>query len=125
MARRDIQGVVDFGHLETYAAHDTVVIDEVLALFREQAGMWLKLMDPSSGGEGWRDGAHTLKGASLGVGAFQLAEVCAEAEALADAGIGERTVLFERVQTALDAALVDIAAYAHEQMLKSLKTPRH
>jgi hypothetical protein len=124
MARRDIQGVVDFDHLETYAAHDAAVIDEVLALFREQAGMWLKLMDPEDGGEGWRDGAHTLKGASLGVGAFELADACAEAEAAADAGLGERAVLYERVRTALDAALVDIAAYAHEQMLKSLKTPR-
>jgi hypothetical protein len=124
MARRDIQGVVDFDHLETYAAHDTAVIDEVLALFREQAGLWLKLMDPEAGGEGWRDGAHALKGASLGVGAFRLAEVCGEAEVKADAGLGERVVLFGRVRTALDAALVDIAAYAHEQMLKSLKTPR-
>ena len=38
MARRDLTGAVDFGYLETYAANDQAVIDEVLALFREQAG---------------------------------------------------------------------------------------
>ena len=124
MARRDIQGAVDFDHLETYAAHDAALIDEVLALFREQAGLWLRLMDPVEGGEGWRDGAHTLKGASLGIGAFQLAEACSEAEAAATPGLGERAVLFERVRDALDAVLADIAAYNHEQLLKSLKTPR-
>jgi len=124
MARRDITGAVDFAHLEQYAAYDAALIEEVLALFREQAGMWLKLMDPDAGGEGWRDGAHTLKGASLGVGAFQLAETCSEAEAATGTGYGERKVLFERVRTALDAVLADIAAYSHEQMLKSLKTPR-
>ena len=124
MARRDIQGAVDFDHLETYAAHDAALIDEVLALFREQAGLWLKLMDPDQDGEGWRDGAHTLKGASLGIGAFQLAEVCGAAEAATGSGLGGRSVLFGRVRDALDAVLADIAAYNHEQMLKSLKTPR-
>jgi hypothetical protein len=124
MARRDIQGAVDFDHLETYAAHDAALIDEVLTLFREQAGLWLRLMDPAEGGEGWRDGAHTLKGASLGIGAFQLAEACSAAETATGTGLGERGVLFDRVRDALDAALADIAAYSHEQMLKSLKTPR-
>ena len=124
MARRDIQGAVDFDHLESYAAYDAGVIDEVLVLFREQSTLWLRLMDPQEGSEGWRDGAHTLKGAALGVGAFQLAEVCSAAEAATGAGVGERTVMFDKVRNALDAALADIAAYSHEQMLKSLKTPR-
>lgn len=124
MARRDIQGAVDFGHLESYAAYDAGVIDEVLALFREQSSLWLRLMDPKEGAEGWRDGAHTLKGAALGVGAFQLAEVCSAAEAATGAGVGERSVMFDKVRDALDAALADIAAYTHEQMLKGLKTPR-
>ena len=39
MARRDIKGVVDFAYLEGYAAHDPGVIDEVLAIFREQAAI--------------------------------------------------------------------------------------
>jgi HPt (histidine-containing phosphotransfer) domain-containing protein len=119
LARRDLTGAVDFAHLETYAAGDAVVIEEVLALFREQAAMWIRLLDPAS--EGWRDAAHTLKGSALGVGAFALADACAAAET-ASADAIERAAKLERVRDALDAALADIAAYVHEQALKSLKS---
>jgi len=122
MARRDLTGAVDFAHLETYAAHDGDVIDEVLAIFREQTAIWIRLLDPSGPDAVWRDGAHTLKGASLGVGAFALAQACAEAEQGADLEAGRRAVLLSRVQDALDAALADIAAYAHERALTGLKT---
>jgi HPt (histidine-containing phosphotransfer) domain-containing protein len=120
MARRDLTGAVDFRHLETFAAGDQVVVDEVLAIFREQAAMWLRLLDPAS--EGWRDAAHTLKGSALGVGAFALADECEAAELAAD-DVATRTRLLESVRTELDRALADIAAYAHEQALKSLKGP--
>ncbi|OYX92256.1 MAG: Hpt domain-containing protein, partial [Caulobacter sp. 35-67-4] len=53
------------------------------------------------------------KGAARGVGAFALGDVCERCEA------GQASL--DDVKTALDAALMDIAAYAHEQMLKSLK----
>jgi hypothetical protein len=123
MARRDIAGVVDFAHLERYAAGDQALVDEVLALFREQAAIWVKLLDPSGPPEVWRDGAHTLKGAALGVGAFELAKACEAAEQAA--GGPEASVvgapLLDRVRTALDAALADIAAYAHERALQSLR----
>jgi HPt (histidine-containing phosphotransfer) domain-containing protein len=123
MARRDLTGAVDFAHLEAYAAHDGDVIDEVLAIFREQTAIWIRLLDPAGPEAVWRDGAHTLKGASLGVGAFTLAEACAEAEQGSALDVSQRAVLLTRVQDALDAALADIAAYAHERALKGLKTP--
>jgi len=123
MARRDLTGAVDFAHLETYAAHDGDVIDEVLAIFREQAAIWVRLLDPAGPSAVWRDGAHTLKGAASGVGAFALADACAEAEQGADLAIGQRAVLLNRVQNALDAALADISAYVHERALAGLKTP--
>jgi HPt (histidine-containing phosphotransfer) domain-containing protein len=123
MARRDLTGAVDFSYLEGYAANDQAVIDEVLALFREQAALWMRLMDPAAPGDTWRDAAHTIKGAALGVGAKDLAEACAAAEQAAGLGAVERTLRLERVRNALDAALADIAAYAHEQALKSLRSP--
>ena len=122
MARRDLTGAVNFTHLETYAAGDQGVVDEVLAIFREQAAMWMRLLDPAAEGEAWRDAAHTLKGSALGVGAFALADECEAAEQ-ADADVGKRTRLLESVRTELDRALADIAAYAHEQALKSLRSP--
>jgi HPt (histidine-containing phosphotransfer) domain-containing protein len=121
MARRDLTGAVDFSHLESFAAGDQALIDEVLAMFREQAALWVRLLDPDGPDDGWRDGAHTLKGSSLGVGAFALAEACDEAETGCAADPGRKAVLLNRVRDALDAALADIAAYAHERALQSLK----
>jgi len=122
MARRDLTGAVDFTYLETYAAHDQVVVDEVLALFREQAALWMRLLDPTTANEAWRDAAHTLKGSALGVGAGALAEACAAAESAAGQDSVERTLRLERVRNAMDAVLADIAAYAHEQALRSLRS---
>ncbi len=123
MAKRDLTGAVDFEHLERFAAGDRQVIDEVLAIFREQAGMWLRLLDPSVANSAWRDAAHTLKGSALGLGAHDLATACAAAELAADSDLTERTLKLEKVRDALDLALADIAAYAHEQALRSLKSP--
>ena len=115
MARRDITGVVDFAYLEGFAAGDGEVIDEVLALFREQSQMWGAMLQP--GCQGWRDAVHTIKGAARGVGAFDLGDACEACEAAGPPGLAA-------VRDALDAALHDIAAYAHERALQSLKTPR-
>jgi HPt (histidine-containing phosphotransfer) domain-containing protein len=115
LARRDIKGVVDFAYLETFAAGDDDVIDEVLELFREQSAIWGAMLAPDH--EGWRDAVHTLKGASRGVGAFRLGDQCEACEAAGAGGLGQ-------VRDALDGALADIAAYAHERALRSLKSPR-
>jgi len=112
MARRDIKGAVDFAYLENYAGGDAGVVEEVLVLFREQAGMWTRLLEHP---EGRRDAAHTLKGASRGIGANRLGDACEAAES----GGPVAPVL-----DALDAVLADIAAYLHEEALRSLKTPR-
>ena len=120
MARRDLTGAVDFAYLEAYAGHDQGVVDEVLALFREQAALWARLLAPSNPPDGWRDAVHTLKGSARGIGAGALAQACAAAE---EAGDGVREATLSAVLHALDLVLADIAAYAHEQALRSLKTP--
>ena len=116
MARRDLTGAVDFTVLETMTGGMDDITEEVLGLFVQQAALWSPLLD--AGSEGWRDAVHTIRGASSGIGARDLAEVCNAVEhgeqALAAAGL-------ERVRTALDVALSDIAAYRHELMLRSLK----
>ena len=123
MARRDVTGAVDFAYLESYAAQDQAVIEEVLNLFREQAALWRRLLDPQGPAEGWRDAAHTIKGSARGIGAGALAEACAAAEQASDADEIGRSVQLSRLLTALDLVLADIAAYLHEQALRSLKGP--
>jgi HPt (histidine-containing phosphotransfer) domain-containing protein len=69
---------VDFDYLESFAAGDMQVITEVLELYRQQAEGWnAGLANP---GDGWRDLVHTIKGASRGIGAKALGDVCEAAE---------------------------------------------
>jgi HPt (histidine-containing phosphotransfer) domain-containing protein len=118
MARRDLSGAVDFTILESFAAGDETVIEEVLNLFREQAQIWTPMLDVRS--SGWRDAAHTVKGAAAGIGAQELAAFCARAE---QAPKEIAAPALERVRDALDRALADVAAYLHERMLQSLRAP--
>jgi HPt (histidine-containing phosphotransfer) domain-containing protein len=123
MARRDLTGAVDFKHLEGFAAGDEALIEEVLGLFRQQAALWLPLLDPAAAADGWRDAAHSLKGSALGVGAFAVADACEAAEAAYQAPLGVKDARLMAVRHALDLALADIAAYVHERALQSLKSP--
>jgi len=116
MARRDLSGVVDFSVLDAMTGGDDAISEEVLGLFVEQAGLWSAMLDPKA--EGWRDGVHTIRGAAAGIGAGELADVCASAEATEQPLAAPA---LERVRTALDAALADVAAYRHELMLRGLK----
>ena len=122
MARRDLTGAVDFKYLETYAGGDMALVEEVLGLFREQAAIWVRLLDPAAEGEAWRDAAHTLKGSARGIGALELANACEAAE-LAEADVGLRTLRLERVKDALAPTLADIAAYLHERAIQGIKRP--
>ena len=73
VAKRDLSGAVDFPRLELYAGGDTALVEEVLALFQEQADLWLRLLEGGGGG-GFRDAAHALKGSALGLCADGLAD---------------------------------------------------
>jgi HPt (histidine-containing phosphotransfer) domain-containing protein len=117
MARRDLTGAVDFSVLESYTGGDLAAGEEVLGLFRQQADLWLPLLDPLR--EGWRDAAHTVKGAAAGIGALELSHACSVAEA-APAEIAAAAI--SRVKDALDRALADVAAYQHELALQSLRS---
>lgn len=116
MARRDLTGAIDPEVLERFTAGDVEVMDEVLGLFQEQARIWAQMLDARE--PGWRDAVHTLKGSAAGVGAGDLAQACAEAEA------AEQPLLPVRLQAVhdtLDRALADAAAFRHELALRSLR----
>jgi len=116
MAMRDITGAVDFAYLEAYTMNDAGIIEEVLRLFQQQCELWTPLLDTTH--EGWRDAAHTLKGAAAGIGAHDLSALAGEAETGDAEGAGGR---LEKVKSALNAALHDVAAYVHGLHLQSLK----
>ena len=93
---------VDFDYLEDFAAGDMQVVTEVLQLFQGQAEIWRdKLANP---GDGWRDLAHTIKGASRGIGANALGAIADRAERGDPAMAGE-------VLAALDETMAEIEGY--------------
>lgn len=116
MSRRDVTGAVDFSVLDRVTGGDDGVAEEVLALFVEQASLWVGMLDASS--PAWKDACHTLRGTSAGIGAGDLAQACAEAEG-AEPGVLPGAL--EWVRDELDRALADVAAWRHELMLRSLK----
>ena len=116
LALRYIPGAVDFAYLEEYKSNDSGIIEEVLRLFQQQCELWAPLLD--TGHDGWRDAAHTLKGAAAGIGAQHLAALAGEAEKGDAEGAAGR---LEKVKTEMAAALHDVAAYVHGLHLRSLK----
>ncbi len=122
MARRNLTGAVDFERLDAYAGGDAALVEEVLALFDEQADLWLRLLEGGDGG-GFRDAAHTLKGSALGLCADALAQACGRAEAQADAPDALRQMLAGRVRDETERVRADAAAWRHEQALRSLRAP--
>ncbi|HEX3364653.1 Hpt domain-containing protein [Phenylobacterium sp.] len=102
MTAQGSDGAVDFAYLEDFAAGDRQVVREVLTLFRQQAQLWAGSLDAAD--PGWRDVAHTIKGAARGVGAVALGDACARAEAEGEGALGE-------VRGALDAAVAEIGGY--------------
>lgn len=73
---------IDLDHLDQYVMGDSALLDEVLTIFTEQATHWLGALDPMLEDEKWRNAAHTLKGASRGIGSWAIADLCERAEAL-------------------------------------------
>lgn len=73
--------VFDREHLDRYTGGDAALNAELTGLMCDQARRCLAEMEARpAASAAWTAAAHTLKGAALGVGAFALADACAEAE---------------------------------------------
>lgn len=116
MAIRNLSGTVDFTVLENMTGGLSEITLEVLDLYTQQAALWTPLLDPSH--EGWKDALHTLRGASLGIGATSVGQACAEAEACP---VETCLPALDRVRLALNLALSDVAQYRHALLIDSLK----
>lgn len=105
------KALIDLDHLDRYVAGDRFLRDEILGIFEEQADMWTRMLDPNAEDAAWKDAAHALKGASRGVGAWEVGDLCAEAETL----IGEerrdvvrRSVLLEELRNKVKATVDEV-----------------
>ncbi|WP_411818102.1 Hpt domain-containing protein [Hyphococcus sp. DH-69] len=74
--------LIDMEHLEKYVSGDVALRDEILGIFAEQIRSLLAQFDVDLEDENWKNTAHTLKGASRGVGSWEIGNLCEQAEAL-------------------------------------------
>ncbi|MEH6410223.1 MAG: Hpt domain-containing protein [Hyphomonas sp.] len=110
--------LLDRDHLTAMTGGDTSLAVEVIDIFRHQAEIWSRLLDPRADASQWADAAHTLKGASLGIGAVRLASVCGRAERLGRAetppSVTAAAVMLGDVKDTLGDTLEAVARLAHE-----------
>ncbi len=103
--------MIDLDHLDKYVAGDAGLRDEILEIFAEQASVLGEQFNVSATDEGWRNVAHALKGASRGVGAWALGDLCEEAEYLIGeiAGKAERrAAILVSIRQKIDSALAEV-----------------
>jgi HPt (histidine-containing phosphotransfer) domain-containing protein len=110
--------LLDRGHLNAMTGGDTALVLEVIDIFREQTGLWTRLMDPKADPKQWADAAHTLKGSSLSLGALQLARLCERAEKAGRAetppSVTAAAVLLGDVRDCLALTLEEVAKVSYE-----------
>ncbi|MGO4683644.1 Hpt domain-containing protein [Hyphomicrobium sp. 2TAF46] len=73
---------IDLAHLRRYTLGDKALEDEVLRLFLAQLPETLAALRAAATERDWKIAAHTLKGSSRAVGAWRIASLAQEAEAL-------------------------------------------
>jgi HPt (histidine-containing phosphotransfer) domain-containing protein len=73
---------VDLNHLRRYTLGDKALEQEVLRLFLAQLPETIASLRSAATERDWKMAAHTLKGSSRAVGAWRIASLAQEAEAL-------------------------------------------
>lgn len=73
---------IDLAHLRRYTLGDKALEEEVLRLFLAQLPETLAALRSAATERDWKIAAHTLKGSCRAVGAWRIASLAQEAEAL-------------------------------------------
>ena len=105
---------VDLSYLRRYTLGNVEVEKEVLELFCAHAPTVLADMKRATDEKTWRDGAHTLKGSALSLGALRIAQLAEQAE-LAAPSFSDCGDLIEGLEAAFEEARDFIAAATAQQ----------
>lgn len=117
--------VLDTQQLETMTMGDAELAAEALGIFRTQAELWTRLMDPTADPNQWADACHAIKGAARSIGAMDLGDACQTAEALGRSGTVSKAqagVALSEVKDRLGEAIEAVAELEHT-LLVSRKFP--
>ena len=110
--------LLDREHLKAMTGGDNDLAVEVIEIFRHQAEIWSRMLDPRAEASQWADAAHTLKGASLGIGAILLASKCEKAEKAGRSetppSVTAAAVMISDIKDALGDTLEEVAQVLYE-----------
>lgn len=119
-ASNDPAETIDVGQLQTMTMGDAELAAEALGIFRNQADLWGKMLDPLTDSERWADACHAIKGAARSIGAMQLGDACEIAETLGRTPAVSRaqaSVALSDVKDRLGDAIEAAAALEHRLVL--------
>ena len=109
---------IDRKQLSANTGGDAELAAEVLEIFKGQIDTWGQMLVAKEPAERWADAAHTIKGASLGIGALQLAEACKACEIRGRAEKApsetEAALLINDIRDAMYPTLEEVAKIIHE-----------
>jgi HPt (histidine-containing phosphotransfer) domain-containing protein len=114
-----ITPVIDVAQLEMMTGGDSALAAEALGIFRNQADLWGRMLDPGLAPASWADAAHTIKGAAKSVGLMDLGEACGRAETLgrsAHVTPAQAGVAIADIKDRLGEAMEAIAEMEHRLM---------
>ncbi len=101
-------GPIDRSHLSRFTGGDQDLEQEILDLFAGQMPATIKALKSAQTDRDWHLSAHTLKGSGRAVGAWRLADLAVQAEALR----GQRDPdAVAQLIAEIEAAAADVAAY--------------
>ncbi|WP_245280003.1 Hpt domain-containing protein [Hyphomicrobium sp. 99] len=101
---------VDLAHLRRYTLGDKALEDEVLQLFLAQLPETLAALRSAATERDWKIAAHTLKGSSRAVGAWRIATLAQQAEALRG---NEAEACLDAISK-LEAAVSEARTFVHQ-----------
>ena len=107
---------LDLAQLRMMTMDDAGLAAEALGIFRSQADMWSRMLDPAGEAQTWADASHAIKGAARSIGAMALGDACARAETLGrGAGVtpAQAAVALGEVKDRLGEAIEAVAAMEH------------
>ena len=104
---------VSLDYLRRYTLGNVEVEREVLQLFCAHAPTVLAELKSASSQKVWRDAAHTLKGSALSLGAWRVARLAEQAEAISFDG-RDSVALLSTLEAAIDEARDFIAAVSQQ-----------
>jgi len=100
---------IDRAHLARFTLGDQALETEVLQLFITQVPTYIGALKSADNDRTWKTAAHTLKGSARAVGAWELGDCAAEAEALLREPPGVRR---QEIIALIEAAFARAARYA-------------